>query len=116
MDLQLILQKINEKTGLSNEDITKKVLEKQQELSGLISKEGAAYILAKEMGIEITTPKKKAEIKDIASNFKNLNFQASVVRISDVREFVRNNKRGRVANIFLADNSGTIRLSLWDNQ
>ena len=49
MDFEIIVGKIKEKANLTDEEINKKILEKQQELSNLVSKEGAAYIIAKEL-------------------------------------------------------------------
>jgi replication factor A1 len=38
------------------------------------------------------------------------------VNIGGTREFSREGSKGRVANILIADQSGSIRLSLWDNE
>ena len=62
MDFDEILKKIVEKTGSSEDDIKKKIAEKQRELSNLVSKDGAAYIIAKELGIELF-PKKFLSIE-----------------------------------------------------
>lgn len=117
MDFESVIKKIKEKTNLTDEEINKKILEKQQELSNLISKEGAAYIIAKELGIDIITKtKRRLEIKNIVPKLRNLNLTARVVRIFETREFKRKDKSGKVANMILGDASGTIRLSLWDQQ
>ena len=42
---------------------------------------------------------------------------ARVTKIYETREFKgKNGKKGKVASIILGDESGNIRLSLWDNQ
>ena len=53
MDFDTIVLKIMETTGLPKEDINMKIVDKQAELSGLVSKEGAAYIIAKELGLDL---------------------------------------------------------------
>ncbi len=53
MTLNEIIEKIKEQSGLPEEEIKNKIKEKQRELYGLVSPEGAAHILAKELGIEL---------------------------------------------------------------
>ena len=48
-----IIQKIKIGSGISDEDINQKIDVKMQQLSGLISKEGAAHIVANELGIKL---------------------------------------------------------------
>lgn len=117
MDIETIVNKIIKKTNLTNEEINKKILEKQQELSNLVSKEGAAYIIAKELGLDILPKtKRRLEIKNVVPKLRNLNLSARVVKVFEPKEFKRKDKIGKVANIILGDSSGTIRLSLWDQQ
>lgn len=113
-----IVQKIIDNTGLSEEDVNKKILEKQRELSNLVSREGAAYIVAKELGLDLIGHAKPhaTEIKDIASGAKNLELSTTVFRIFPTREFEKDGKKIKVASLLLSDNSGSIRLSLWDEQ
>jgi ssDNA-binding replication factor A large subunit len=117
MDLDALTQKIIEKTNLSKDDVQKKILEKQQELSNLVSKEGAAYIIAKELGLDIfPKTKRRLEIKNVIPRIRDLKLSGRVIRIFETREFERNGKKGKVASIIIGDSTGTIRLSLWDNQ
>lgn len=116
MDLETIINTIK-KTGLSEEDINKKILEKQQELSNLVSKEGAAYIIAKEMGLDIfPKTKRRLEIKNVVPRIRELKLSGRVVKIIGTRDFESKGRKGKVASIILADSTGSIRLSLWDNQ
>jgi len=117
MDLEDIIKKIREKNNLTDEEINMKILEKQRELSNLVSKEGAAYIIAKELGLDIfPKTKRRLEIKNVVPKLRNLNLTARIVKIFEPKEFKRKDKIGKVANIILGDSSGTIRLSLWDQQ
>lgn len=117
MDFDTIVNKIIEKTSLSDEDVKKKILEKQQELSNLVSKEGAVYIIAKELGLDLF-PKveRKLEIKNIVPKIRNLKLGARVVRVFETREFETKGRKGKVASLILGDSTGTIRMSLWDDQ
>jgi replication factor A1 len=112
-----IIQKIIDSTGLDRAEIERRVTDKQQELSGLVSKEGAAYIVAKELGLDLfQRVKRRLEIRNIAPGIKNLNLTARVYRIFEPREFEIDGKKSAVANILLADQTGIVRLSLWDRQ
>jgi len=117
MDADIIIQKIIEKTGMSFDDVNRKILNKRQELSNLVSKDGAAYILAKELGLDLfEKTKRRLEIKNVVAGIKNLNINARVQRIFPAREFEYKGRKSKVANIILGDQSGTIRMSLWDTQ
>lgn len=117
MDFETIVQKIIEKTNLKKEEVNKKIIEKQQELSNLVSKEGAAYIIAKELGLDIfPKTKRRLEIKNIVPKIRNLSLTAKVVKVFEPREFQKKDRSGKVASVILGDATGTIRLSLWDNQ
>ena len=73
MDFDELLKNIIDKSGLSKEEAGKRILEKQNELSNLISKEGAAYIIAKEMGLDIF-PKvdRRLEIQNVVPLIRDL--------------------------------------------
>lgn len=116
MSVDEIIKKIRERTSLSEEEIREKIVEKQNELSNLVSLEGAGYIVAKELGIDLLKKEKhKLEIKNIIPGIRNLNLEARIVKIFE-REFEKNGKKGKVASLFLSDGTDSIRLSLWDEQ
>jgi replication factor A1 len=118
MEFEEIVKKIEEKSGLKKEDIIKKIDLKCKELSGLITKEGAAFIIAKELGLEIPSLHKNyLEIKNLVSGMRNVSIVGRVIKISQVNEFERaNGKKGAVVNVWIADNSGLVRIPLWNDQ
>ncbi len=117
MNLEQIVEKIVSITQQTKEEVNKKILDKQRELSMLISIEGAAYIVAKELGLDlIEKTSHKLQIKNMIAGMRSLTLTATVVKILPLREFARNGKKSRVANIILGDETGTTRLSLWDEQ
>ncbi len=116
MSYESVLKKIVE-AGYNEDEIAKKILDKQTELSNLVSKEGAAYIVAKELGLNlIEKTDHKIEIKNIIPGIRALTLTATVSKISPLRTFERDGKEGKVLNLFLADKTGEIRMSLWDEQ
>jgi len=117
MDFDTIVLKIMDKTGLPKEDINMKIVDKQAELSGLVSKEGAAYIIAKELGLDLfEKSNRRLEVKNVVPGIRNLNITVRIFRVFEPREFEYKGQKGRVANVILTDGTGTIRMSLWNEQ
>lgn len=114
MSLEEIIEKLKIETGLSEDEIKKKIKEKQRELYGLVSPEGAAHIVARELGIELVK-REFIKTKDIKPGMNDINLKARISRIF-VREFEKNGVNKKVANIFLIDDTGETRLCLWDEQ
>ncbi len=114
MSLEEIIQKIKEFSGMSEEEIKRKIREKQRELYGLVSPEGAAHILARELGIEVVK-KEYVKISEIKPGMYNFNLKVRVSKIF-TREFEKNGVKKKVANIFVVDETGEIRLCLWNEQ
>ena len=115
--LDNILKKVQESSGDSKEEIMSKIEKKQKDLFGLVSTEGAAYLVAKEYGVEFANDEKKLQIKDIIDGIKKLNFSGRVFRTSKIIEFKRSDgSMGKVTNVFLGDSTGFVKLVLWDKQ
>lgn len=115
--LDEILKKVQETTGDSKEEIMSKIEMKQKDLFGLVSTEGAAYLVAKEYGIDFPDKEKKLQIKDIVDGIKKLNFSGRVFRTSNLVEFKRSDGSiGKVTNVFIGDSTGFVKLVLWDKQ
>lgn len=110
------------KTGLSQEEIIELGEEKIRELKGLISMGGALFMISKELKIDIPDNNqfkeletKKITIKDLTTNMKNLTLIGSISEIGEMRSFTKKTgEEGRVVNFKLQDNTGIIRIVLWD--
>jgi len=118
MTIEDILNELEKQTKISREELNKKIVKKQEELSGLVSLEGAAHLVARELGINLLEEaRRKLEIKNIVSGMRNVNVAGRVFKISSIVEFKRTNgSDGRVANFYLGDSSGYARVVLWDKQ
>ncbi len=55
-------------------------------------------------------------IKDLQPKQRNVNIVAEVTEIGDVRTFEKFGTQGRVANAVIKDDSGTVKLTLWNDQ
>ena len=93
------------------DDFKTKIDEKVATMGGLCDLETAALLVIQELGGDEPITK----IKDIAPDSGSVCFACKVVSISDIHEFSRSDgSTGRVANLKVGDETGTIRVSLWD--
>jgi len=101
---------------ISGTELDNKIKTKINELSGLISEEGAAHIIANELGVELFQSGEKLKIKEIYAGMRNVNLVGKVVRKYEIREFQKEDRAGKVCSLILGDETGTIRLVLWNDQ
>jgi ssDNA-binding replication factor A large subunit len=109
---ELLVDRIAKSSGLDRDEIVSKVEAKKAKLSGLISKEGAAQIIAAELGISFEDEDLK--ISELIGGLRKVNVVGKVMNIFPVREFEKNDRKGKVANFILADETGSTRVVLWD--
>jgi len=107
-----LLELISQNSGNSIEDIERRVEAKQAKLSGLISKEGAAQVVAAELGINFD--KQVIKISQITPGMKKINVIGRIINMFPVREYNKNGRSGRVGSFVLADDTSNIRVVLWD--
>ncbi|RMD58278.1 hypothetical protein D6825_01400 [Candidatus Woesearchaeota archaeon] len=116
MPLQDIVARLKEQAGLSEEEIMRKVDEKCASLSGLISKEGAAHIIANELGVKLFEAG-SGKIKDLLPGMRNAEVLGRVTQIYEVREFQRaDGSAGKVGSFMLGDDTGFVRVVCWGKQ
>ncbi len=111
-----IIEKIKEKSGLSSQEINDKIKAKLEELSGLISEDGAAHIIANELGIKIMEAQEALSIKDIFAGMRNIELVGKVTRVFEVRTFNTPQRSGKVGSFMIADATGQTRIVAWGNQ
>ncbi len=110
-----MVAKITEQAGLSQEEVEAKVDDKLKQLSGLISKEGAAHIISNELGVNLVAPGGK--IKDIYVGMRNVEVNAKVQQVYEVREFARQDgSAGKVGNFLVGDETGMMRVVCWGDK
>jgi len=107
-----LLNSISKSSGLDKEEIEKRVVAKQDKISGLISKEGSAQIVAAELGINFDNESFK--IEDISPGARRINTFGKIINLYPVRTFVRNGRESKVANLVIADETSNIKVVLWD--
>lgn len=115
MPLPDILARIKEKTGLADADLIAKIDAKCVSLAGLISKEGAAHIIANELGVKLFEGGGK--IKDLLPGMRNAEILGRVTQIYEVREFKRaDGTEGKVGSFLVGDDTGVVRIVCWGGQ
>jgi replication factor A1 len=115
--IELILK---HKSEYERNDILTMIQEKRNELGPeVINDESAAMIVARELGVDLykMSPSARQRIEDISESTKNVaGLVGKVDRIGTVRTFSRKDGgEGMVASIFISDETGSIRVALWDD-
>jgi replication factor A1 len=123
MPYEEIVEKIVAESNLSKEEVIKMINDKVDELGGLITHDGAAHIIARDLEINLYESQqlqkpKPTQISDFIDGMNNVTITALIKNIYEPTVFTRNNdgSQGAVQNIDLADKSGICRLVLWDDQ
>ncbi len=109
---EMLVEKIASEAGLGRDEIERKIEAKKAKLSGLISKEGAAQIIAAELGISFENQDLK--VGELMSGMRRVNIVGKIVNLFPVREFSKNGREGKVANFVFGDETGSTRVVLWD--
>ena len=115
------INKIIENTGLTRKEIQSLVEDKKVELKGLISEEGALFIIARELGVDVKEENKDLlkdidiTISDITHNMKNITIVGRIKAIYNANKFNKSDGGvGYVGSFLLNDPTGDIRVVLWD--
>lgn len=109
---QKLVERIAKSANIDISEVERKVEAKKAKLSGLISKEGAAQIVAAELGINFDSEMLK--ISEVVDGMKRANVTGKIIKLNPVREFERNGRKGKVASFTLADETANVRVALWD--
>jgi replication factor A1 len=115
MRVEELLQELEKKSGLSREELMKRIDKKISELDNLITVEGAIYLVARDLGIELPSERRRVTISSILPGMKRVNLIGRVFKISRIVEFGVGNK-GRVVNLFVGDSTGYVKIPLWNEQ
>jgi ssDNA-binding replication factor A large subunit len=108
-----IVEKIAKYSGLKIDEVNRKIEAKKAKLSGLISQDGAAQIVAAELGINFENEKLK--IEELLPGMRKINISGKIITLFPVRTFkTQKGEEGKVLNFILADETSNIKVVLWD--
>lgn len=112
-----IVRRIAEKSGLADEEILSRIDAKCGQLSGLISKDGAAHIVANELGVQLIINGGRLKVKDCFPGMRSIEIAGRVTQKFEPREFPRQDgTMGKLAAFNLADETGQIRVVAWGDK
>ena len=111
----VLADRIVKEAGISRGDLDSRVDSKLEQLSGLISREGAAHIIANELGVNLLKADGLLKIKDLLPGMKNVKISGRVVRKYEARSFQNEKRSGRLARFLLGDDSGVTMVVLWND-
>lgn len=117
-NIDQVIEILVEKTTHSRDEIQKMIEDIEKE-NDLVDAEGAAYLLAHNLGVLIDYggPTEELLIKDLAPGLSNITITGRISKIFSIREFNRKDKTtGKVRNIEIKDETGEIRVALWDTR
>ncbi len=112
VNYEKMVERIANSAKLEAEEVRRRIDAKCAKLSGLISKDGAAQVIAAELGISFENEKFK--LNELLPGMRRVNLIAKVISLFPVRTFERNGQLNKVANMIIADESSNTKLVLWD--
>jgi len=112
-----IVRKVSEKSGLPQAEVIARVDAKCAQLAGLISKDGAAHIIANELGITLVQQGGRLKIRDAFPGMRAIELAGKVTQKYEAREFARQDgSKGKMAAFMLGDDTGSIRVVAWGDK
>lgn len=112
----LLIQEISQKTNKSQKEIQNLIDEKIKKFSGLLTEQGAIFMVEKELGLKKNIDNPQLLISDLEDGQKNIDVKGKIKIIFPVKEFEKSNKKGKLLSFILSDESGEIRVTLWNDQ
>jgi len=108
-----LIEMISENSNFSLREIKEKVLEKQKKISGLVSKEGAAQIVAAEMGVDL----KKINKKSLEERIKNFLKRVEEKRYNYDKEQKKIRRYWKIISIFFCNSfSSTLDICFFNRK
>ncbi|MFC1723484.1 OB-fold nucleic acid binding domain-containing protein [Nanoarchaeota archaeon] len=108
-----VMEKLKE-TGLSQEELDGRVNQKLEQLAGLISKDGAAHIVANELGVNLFEQfSGKVKIEKLIAGMRNVEVVGKIQQKWDLREFTNARGEGKVQSMLIGDETGVVRVTCW---
>jgi len=116
LNYEQIIEKIKKEKGLEESGIKERIDEKLKQLGDLVSLEGAAHIVCHELGVKVYEDARRVlKINEVVAGITSVDIIGKVVNVYGVREFNKNNRQGKVGSLLIGDESGVMRVAIWDN-
>lgn len=112
VNYEKMVERIGSSANVDREEVERRIEAKIAKLSGLISKEGAAQVVAAELGISFDNERFK--VNELLPGMRKVNLVGKVINIFPIRTFNRNDQEHRVCNFIIADETSNTKVVLWD--
>ena len=119
-DIETILEKIAAETGKTIKEVKKMVEEKKEKFSGLLTEEGAAFMIAKELNVELEKqeyiPKNntQAKVSEIIDGMNAIDLELKVLHVFSPKTFEKEKRKGKLCSLIVGDETGETRLTIWN--
>lgn len=108
-----ILEKLARVSGIDQSELERRVEAKRAKLSGFISKEGAAQIVAAELNISFDDEVLK--INELLPGMRKVNVVGKIINLFPIRTFrTKKGDESKVVNLVFADDTANTKVVLWD--
>ncbi len=106
-------------SDLNRKEILEMIEKKKKGAGDFLTDETAARITASELGVEIVKKplRLKIQIQDLISGLNDVTVAGQVVAFYPPKTFKRRDwTEGKLASLIVSDESGTLRVVLWDDK
>jgi len=108
-------EKIAASSGKSTEEILQLIDQKKEKFSGLLTDSGAAFMIAKELGVAIENEiNETTKINALKEGMNNVDVEGRLKRAYPPKEFEKSGRKGKLQNLILWDGSGEVKATLWN--
>jgi replication factor A1 len=117
---EIISKILASRPDLSENELQRIIQEKRDNSGDFLTEEGATYMVANELGLDLSSGQvvtTDLKIKDLIVGANDITVVGQVIAVTPIRLFKRrDNSEGSVARLVIADETGTIAVVLWDEQ
>lgn len=116
IDKDSVIRKIAKDSGIEAAEIEERVGKKKAKFAGLLTDSGAAFMVAKELGVGLEVEgglQESLRISQLEEGMQNIDLVVRVMHAFTPKKFEKNGRRGVLCNLLVADSTGETRLTLW---
>jgi ssDNA-binding replication factor A large subunit len=110
-----LIKEIAEKSGKPESEIKTLIDAKIKKFSGLLTEQGASFMVQKELGLKQEAGV-ESKVGELSDGMKGIDLTGEIKAIFPVKEFEKNGKTGKLKSFILTDDTGEVRITLWNDQ
>ena len=113
ISIQELAERISSTSGRNIAEIRKLIEDKKNKFSGLLTDSGAAFMIAKELGIDLnnnsSVQNQEMKLSGLKEGDNNFDVKVRVMHIFQPKHFEKNGKKGVLCNLVVADDTEEMR-------